>query len=43
MLRDVNSKLEDVREGIFQLYHEDTEAFEKTFRLGTLAVIEVYW
>ena len=31
MLRDVNSKLGDAREGIFQLHHEDTDGFEKTF------------
>ena len=41
ILRDINNKLGDVREGIFQLHHEDTDAFEKTFRLETLAVIEV--
>ena len=41
ILRDINSKLGDVREGIFQLHHEDTDAFEKTFPLETLAVIEV--
>ena len=41
MLRDSNSKLGDVWDGIFQLHHEDTDAFEKTFRLETLAVIEV--
>ena len=41
ILRDINSKLGDVREGIFQLHHEDTDASEKTFRLETLAVIEV--
>ena len=41
MLRDINNKLGDVWDGIFQLHHEDTDAFEKTFRLETLAVIEV--
>ena len=41
MLRDINSMLGDVWDGIFQLHHEDTDAFEKTFRLETLAVKEV--
>ena len=40
MLRDINRKLGDPREGIFQLHHKDTDAFEKTFRLETSAVIE---
>ena len=31
MLRDINSKLGDTREGIYQLQLEDTDAFEKTF------------
>ena len=42
MLRDINSKLGDVREGIFQLHHENTDPFEKTFRLETSAVIEIF-
>ena len=42
MLRDINSTLGDVGEGISQLHHEDTDAFEKTSRLETLAVIEVF-
>ena len=28
MLRDINSKLGDVREGIFQLHHEDTDVLK---------------
>ena len=36
------SKLRDAREGIFQLHHEDTDAFENTFQLEILAVIEVF-
>ena len=40
MLRDINRKLGDAREGLFQLHHKDTDAFEKTFRLETSAVIE---
>ena len=42
MLRDINSKLGDVREGIFQLHHENADPFEKTFRLETSAVIEIF-
>ena len=42
MLRDNNSKLGSAREGIFQLHHVDTDAFEKDPRLETLAVIEVF-
>ena len=42
MSRDINSKLGDAREGIFQLHHEDTDRFEKTFGLETSAVIEVF-
>ena len=30
MLRDINSKLGDVREGIFQLHHEDTDVLKST-------------
>ena len=41
MLRD-NRKLADAREGIFQLHHEDTDTFEKTFRLETSVTIEVF-
>ena len=42
MLRDINSKRGDGRESIFQLHHEDTVAFEKTFRLETLAAADVF-
>ena len=28
MLRDINSKLGDVREGIFQLHHEDADVLK---------------
>ena len=42
MLRDINSKRGDGRESIFQLHHEDTVAFEKTFRLETLAAVDVF-
>ena len=42
MLREINRKLGDAIEGIFRLHHQDTDAFEKTFRLETLAVIEVF-
>ena len=42
MLRDINSKLGDAREDIFQSHHENTDAFEKAFRLETSAVIEVF-
>ena len=31
MLRDINSKLGDAREGIFQVHYEDTDVFEKNF------------
>ena len=41
MLRDINSKLWDARWAIFQLHHKYTDAFEKTFGLKTLKVIEV--
>ena len=42
MLRDANSKLGDAKKGIFQLNHEDTDKFEKAFRLETSEVIEVF-
>ena len=42
MLRDINSKLGDAREGIFQLHHKNTDTFEKAFRLETSTVIEVF-
>ena len=42
MLRDINSKLGDAREDIFQLHHENSDAFEKAFRLETSAVMEVF-
>ena len=41
MLRDINSKLEDARDGIFQLHQEGTDAFEKIFPVETSAVMEV--
>ena len=42
MSRDINSKLGNAREGIFQLHYEDTDVFEKIFRLETLTVIEAF-
>ena len=42
MLRDINSKLGDAREGIFQLHHKNADTFEKAFRLETSTVIEVF-